>query len=122
MLAREGQNVAFWSSHVYCKNPKNSDSRKIFCNHSNTKCLFHRVLHPKDADQMANSVNPDQTAPLSLIWVYTISTDPSVRKLRIIMVSLKILCPERSISQEVDVDILSHYMVEETRVSRGKHH
>ena len=37
-------------------------------------------MRPKDADRMANSVDPDQTAPLhclpisrsSLIWVYTV--------------------------------------------------
>ena len=26
-------------------------------------------MHPKDADRMANSADPDQTSPL--IWVYT---------------------------------------------------
>ena len=26
--------------------------------------LYHRVLSPNDADRMANSVDPDQTAPL----------------------------------------------------------
>ena len=26
--------------------------------------LYHRVLSPNDADGMANSVDPDQTAPL----------------------------------------------------------
>ena len=32
---------------------------------------------PKDADGMANSVDPNQTAPLSsLIWVYTVCRDP----------------------------------------------
>ena len=34
-------------------------------------------MAPKDADRMANSVDPDQTAPLllwsSLIWVYTVA-------------------------------------------------
>ena len=39
----------------------------------------------QDADKMANSVDPDQTA--SLIWVYTVFTGPSVRKLRNITVS-----------------------------------
>ena len=51
-------------------------------------------MHPKYADRMANSVDPDQTAPLgavwssdcssrsSLIWVYTVCPDLSVRKLR----------------------------------------
>ena len=36
------------------------------------------------ADGMANSVDPDQTAPKSnLIWVYTVCADLSVRKLKI---------------------------------------
>ena len=35
-----------------------------------TRWLYHRVVSPKDADRMANNVDPDQTAPL--IWVYTI--------------------------------------------------
>ena len=40
-------------------------------------------MRPNDALGMANSVNPDQTAPR---WVYTVCSDLSVRKLRIIMV------------------------------------
>ena len=42
----------------------------------------------KDADKIANSVDPDQTAPLisSLIWVYTVCPEFSVRKLGIITV------------------------------------
>ena len=30
--------------------------------------LFHRVVSPKDADWMANSVDPDQTAPRGAVW------------------------------------------------------
>ena len=37
----------------------------------------HRIMRPNDADWMANTVDPDQTAP---------SPDLSVQKLRIIMV------------------------------------
>ena len=45
-------------------------------------------MHPKDAEGIANSVDPDQTAPRSsLIWVCTICPDLSARKLRIITVS-----------------------------------
>ena len=53
-------------------------------------------MSPNDADGMANSVDPDQTAPLeqsdlglyrsSLIRVYTVCPDVSVLKLRIITV------------------------------------
>ena len=30
--------------------------------------LYHEVVSPKDADGMANSVDPDQTAPVGAIW------------------------------------------------------
>ena len=30
--------------------------------------LYHRVMIPNDADGMANSVDPDQTAPLAAVW------------------------------------------------------
>ena len=29
--------------------------------------LYHRVMSPNDADGMANSVDPDQTAPLGAV-------------------------------------------------------
>ena len=49
-------------------------------------------MAPKDADGMTNTVDPDQTPPASfrgsLIWVYTVYPDPSIRKLRIITVLL----------------------------------
>ena len=49
--------------------------------------LYHRVMSPNGADGMANSVDPDQTAPRSsLIWVCTVCPGISVRKLRIITV------------------------------------
>ena len=30
--------------------------------------LYHRVMSPNDADGMADSVDPDQTAPLGAVW------------------------------------------------------
>ena len=30
--------------------------------------LYHRVMCPNDADRIANSVDPDQTAPLGAVW------------------------------------------------------
>ena len=47
------------------KFPKVSDTRKLCCNHPKTgkKRFYHRVMHPKDADIIANSKDPDQTAP-----------------------------------------------------------
>ena len=30
--------------------------------------LYHRVMSPNDADGMANSIDPDQTAPLGTVW------------------------------------------------------
>ena len=51
---------------VYCKNPKNSDSRNICCNHPkiSIRQLYHRVMPPKDVQGIANSVDPDQIASL----------------------------------------------------------
>ena len=31
------------------------------------KKIYHRVMHPKDADSIANSEDPDQTAPLGAV-------------------------------------------------------
>ena len=31
------------------------------------QCVYHRVMSQKDADGMANSVDPDQTAPLGAV-------------------------------------------------------
>ena len=55
---------------------------KICCNHpeSWTRWHFFRVMHPKDEEGIANSVDPDQRS--SLIWVCTVCTDLSVWKLR----------------------------------------
>ena len=30
--------------------------------------LYHKVMSPNDADGMANSADPDQTAPLGAVW------------------------------------------------------
>ena len=30
--------------------------------------LYHRLLSSNDADELANSVDPDQTAPLGAVW------------------------------------------------------
>ena len=41
--------------------------------------LHRRVMHSKDADGIANSVDPDQTAlGSSLIWVCTVCPDLSL--------------------------------------------
>ena len=50
--------------------PKYSDTEKICCNHSKiwTMWLYYSVMSPNDADGMANSVDPDQTAPVGAVW------------------------------------------------------
>ena len=55
---------------IYRKFPKYSDPKNICCYHSKiwTMRLYHRVMSPNDADGMANSVDPDQTAPLGAVW------------------------------------------------------
>ena len=52
------------------KTPKNSDTPKKCCNHPKiwTRWLYLRVMHPKDADWMANGADTDQTAPLGGVW------------------------------------------------------
>ena len=67
------------------KKPKNSDTRKICCNYPKrwTVWFYDRVMRPKDADRIANSVDPERS---SLIWVYTVCLDLPVQKLRIITV------------------------------------
>ena len=44
--------------------------KKICCKHSKiwTTWLYHRVMSPNDSDGMANSVDPDQTAPRGAVW------------------------------------------------------
>ena len=56
--------------HENRKFPKYSDAQNICCNHCKnwTMWLYHRVMSPNDADGMANSVDPDQTAPLGAVW------------------------------------------------------
>ena len=57
-------------SNTYRKFPKYSDTQNICCNHSKiwSMWLYHRLMGPNDADGMANSVDPDQTAPLGAVW------------------------------------------------------
>ena len=45
------------------KNPKNSDTRKIYVNHPKiwTVRLYRKLMCSKDADGMANIVDPDQS-------------------------------------------------------------
>ena len=54
---------------LYHKFPKYSDTQNICCNHSKilTMWLYRRVMSPNDADGMANSVDPNQTAPLGAV-------------------------------------------------------
>ena len=45
-----------------CNYRKNSDIQNICCNHPKIlpRWLYQRVMHLKDADGIANSVDPDQ--------------------------------------------------------------
>ena len=51
---------------IYRKTPKNSDIREIAVINLKFQqgALYRRVKRPKDADGIANRVDPDQTAPL----------------------------------------------------------
>ena len=62
-----------WSHYIYSKNSKIWDTsnnchncpknRKVWCNIA--------LMHPKDADGMANSVDPDQTASSEAVWFWS---------------------------------------------------
>ena len=87
-----------------CKISKYSDKKTSCCNYPKiqTVWLYHRVMLPKDADGMANSVDPYQTAP-SLIWIYIVYSGISVRKLRIITVCLPCSCKNIILSRRTRV-------------------
>ena len=54
---------------VYCKVPKFSDARKLCFNlpKIQTKRLNLRVFHQEEVNGIANSEDPDQTAPLGAV-------------------------------------------------------
>ena len=60
--------TGLFSCRDYCKTLKTSDTQTDCCNHPKivTMCFYHRITCQEDADGMANSVDPDQTAPLGL--------------------------------------------------------
>ena len=62
--------AVFTYSAKYRKFPNYSVTHKICCDHSKiwTMWLYHRVMSPNDADWMANSVDPDQTALSRAVW------------------------------------------------------
>ena len=53
----------------YRKVPKFSDTRELWCSlpKIQTKRPKFRVFHQKDANGIANSEDPDQTAPLGAV-------------------------------------------------------
>ena len=53
----------------YCKTPKKLNTPKNYCNYPKIWqiWIFDRVMYVNDADGMANSADPDQTAPLA-VW------------------------------------------------------
>ena len=54
---------------MYRKVPKFWDTRKLCCHYPKTgkKRFYHRVTHPKDADNILNGEDSDQTAPLGAV-------------------------------------------------------
>ena len=64
----------------YSKNPKNSNIRKYCSSYPKIGMLpfYYRLMGSKDANGMANSVDPDQTAPLgsgSTLFAQTFLTE-----------------------------------------------
>ena len=60
------------NQHIYTdyrKTPKFLDTENVCCNQPKiqTKRIFHREICSKCADRMANSADPDQTAPCGAV-------------------------------------------------------
>ena len=57
-------------SHIfkYCNDPKISDTRKFAVITLKVEQDGFSLMHPNDAEGIANSVDPDQTAPLGAVW------------------------------------------------------
>ena len=63
--------IYIYTSTTYRNTPKNLDTQTNCCDYPikiATMCFYHRMIQPNDADWMANSVGPDQTAPLGAVW------------------------------------------------------
>ena len=61
--------MQFLRNLSYCKVPKFSDTRKVCCNlpKIQTKRPKLSVFYQTDANGIANSEDPDQTAPLGAV-------------------------------------------------------
>ena len=61
--------IKYPSYLLNCKSPKFSGTHNVSYNQPKvqTKRFFHREIYPKCADRMANSADPDQTAPLGAV-------------------------------------------------------
>ena len=74
----------------YRKFPKYSDTQKICCNHSKiwTVWLYHRVMSKRCSlkGKQCRPRSDCSSSRSSLIWVCTVCSDLSVRKLRIITI------------------------------------
>ena len=55
-----------YKSNLVPKSPKNWDNEKItvFCPKNGTVWLYNALMYLKDADKIANCVDPDQTVPV----------------------------------------------------------
>ena len=80
------------SCRGYRKVPKFSDTKKLYCNlpKIQSKRPNLRVFCQNDANRIANSEDPDQTAPGE---VFTVCADISVRKIMTSMVHTIICMP-----------------------------
>ena len=67
--------------------------KQICCNHSKiwSMWLYHRVMSPNDAEGMANSVDPDQTAPLRQLRIITVCIQCRLLKLQIFAITCCVL-------------------------------
>ena len=67
---------AFGSGELKIQNVRTPEKFAVIIVKFRPKWLYHTVIHPKDADGIANSVDPDQTAPLGSRG--TVCPDPPV--------------------------------------------
>ena len=68
-MKKQGNYPLIIIKYTYCKVLKFSDTYKLYCKHSKsqTKRFYFGVLPLNDANGIANSEDPDQTAPLGAV-------------------------------------------------------
>ena len=76
--------ILFHCLNCCCKIPKCSDTYSLYskCSNIQTKKFYHGLIPQNDAIVIANSVDPDQTAPLGLQCLQKTSLSKNLGSLR----------------------------------------